>query len=473
MNRYFLILLLAFLVSCNGNNIVQAKKKTNVLSGSISNLPNNYVVLTAWAGFEPEIIDTLKIDKNGTFTYTFDSTRHTGMYRLVLGMDMKAQFYGGTERYLDIIYNYEDIELNADFNKIPENVVFIKSDENKLYYDFFIRDNKVNTQLEILTQLKPYFPEGDDFYPNIKNQYNKLQDKHLDYIKKQIENNKNLFASQIISSMAMPRLEFLLEGAARDKYVKQHYFDNVNYTDTALIYTNVLSSKSFSYLQLFRNENMPRGIQEQAFMKAIDTIFKKAQVNDKVYKMVRNYIIKGFERIDNENILTYIAEKYTLNNTCSDDKEAVKLNRRVEGFKKLIIGTKVPNIIATDVNNLAYNLYDSKDEYTLIVFYSSWCPHCTNVLPKINTYLSTKKPNNVNIVAISLDNVEKSWKDFVAINGKSWINICDLKAWDGKPAIDYYIYATPTMFFVDKNKIILAKPIEYEEVIREFKKVGL
>ena len=124
------------------------------------------------------------------------------------------------------------------------------------------------------------------FYPNIKNQYNKLQDKHLDYIKKQIENNKNLFASQIISSMAMPRLEFLLEGAARDKYVKQHYFDNVNYNDTALLYTNVLSSKSFSYLQLFRNENMPRGIQEQAFMKAIDTIFKKAQVNEKVYKMV-------------------------------------------------------------------------------------------------------------------------------------------------------------------------------------------
>ncbi len=473
MNRYFIIILLALLVSCNGKNTVQAKKKTNVLSGSISNLPNKYVVLTAWLGFEPEIIDTLNIDKNGVFTFTFDSTRHTGMYRLMLGMDMKAQFYGGTERYLDIIYNYEDIELKADFNKIPEEVIFSKSKENKVFYDFYIRDNKVNTQLEILTQLKPYFPENDDFYPSIRNQYNKLQDQHLGYVKDLLKNNSNSFVANIISSMVMPNLAFLLDGAERDKYVKQHYFDNVNYNDTSLLYTNVLSTKSFSYLQLFRNQNMPRGLQEQAFTKAIDTIFKKAQVNEKVYKMVRNYIIKGFERIDNESILTYIAEKYTLNNTCSDDKEAVKLNRRVEGFKKLMIGTKVPNIVSIDANGLNYNLYDSKDEYTLIVFYASWCPHCADVLPKINTYLSSKKINTLTIVAISLDNEEKAWKDFIILNGKNWTNICDTKAWDGKSAIDFYIYATPTMFLLDKNKIILSKPIEYEEVIHEFKKAGL
>ena len=47
-----------------------------------------------------------------------------------------------------------------------------------------------------------------------------------------------------------------------------------------------------------------------------------------------------------------------------------------------------------------------------------------------------------------------------------------MKGFMGKPADDYNIYATPTMFLLDREKKIIAKPIsmrELEQVLRDQK----
>ena len=50
------------------------------------------------------------------------------------------------------------------------------------------------------------------------------------------------------------------------------------------------------------------------------------------------------------------------------------------------------------------------------------------------------------------------------MNMNEWMNVCDLKGWDGKAATDYFIYATPTMFLVDKNRKLIAMPKTIEEL---------
>jgi len=325
----------------------------------------------------------------------------------------------------------------------------------------------------VLSQMKEYFPESDEFYPDIKKRYNTLQDNYLKYTSKLLAENKTLFVSHIIKSKPFPKLEFQLSFSEKSNYIKQHYFDNVDFTDTLLMYTDVLSSKSFGYLQLYRNQQMPKDKQEKEFMKAIDVLFSKANVNEKVYTYVRNYIIKGFERIDSEPILTYIAEKYTLSNTCENDKEAVKLNRRVEGFKKLVIGAKAPALSATDINGKNINLSSQQSEFVLVLFWASWCPHCTDMLPKLKAVYDKYDRSKIEVIAVSIDTDKKSWLDFINKGKFNWINSCDLKSWDGKVASDYYVYATPTMLLLDKSKNILAKPTSFEELKEAFKKAGI
>ncbi len=66
--------------------------------------------------------------------------------------------------------------------------------------------------------------------------------------------------------------------------------------------------------------------------------------------------------------------------------------------------------------------------------------------------------------AVSIDTVKSEWQSFVNNNNLTWINVCDLNGWDGKAALDYYLYATPTMFLIDKNKKIISKPAAIEEL---------
>jgi len=61
--------------------------------------------------------------------------------------------------------------------------------------------------------------------------------------------------------------------------------------------------------------------------------------------------------------------------------------------------------------------------------------------------------------------LKKFWLNFIKNkNLNHWINASDLKGWEGKTAVDYFIYATPTMFLVDENKKLIEMPKNVEEL---------
>ena len=469
----FLIILCSSCNNSNGSFPKSGGDKEYNLKGTITNLPKPYVILEAIHNYEPEFIDTLKADKSGTFSFQFKKSFSPGVYRLVLGKSLKAQFFGGAETYIDFIFNKEDIEFTTDFMNADDQIQFTKSQENKIYFEFLKKDDKTNTQLEVLSQIKEFFPDGDEFYPDVKKRYNTLQDDYFAYTDKIIADNKDFFVSRIIKSKRYPRLAFELSNEDKAKYIKIHYFDNVDFNDTMLIYTDVFSSKAFGYLQLYKNQQLPKDKQEKEFMKAIDFIFGRANTNEKVYKYIRNYIIKGFERIDSEPVLTYIADNYTSKNTCESDKEALKLNRRVEGFKKLSISAQSPDLNINDINGKKVSLSGIQSEYVLIIFWASWCPHCTDMLPQLKPVYEKIDRKKMEIIAISVDAEEKDWKGFLLKGNYGWVNSCDFKSWDGKAASDFYVYATPTMLLLDKSKKILSKPTTFDELKDALKKAGI
>ena len=62
----------------------------------------------------------------------------------------------------------------------------------------------------------------------------------------------------------------------------------------------------------------------------------------------------------------------------------------------------------------------------------------------------------------------RSEQKHINSNRMNWINVSDLKGWNGIAVKDYFIYATPTMFLVDKQKKIIKKPLTIEELIGNF-----
>jgi hypothetical protein len=47
---------------------------------------------------------------------------------------------------------------------------------------------------------------------------------------------------------------------------------------------------------------------------------------------------------------------------------------------------------------------------------------------------------------------------------ETFYNLSDLQEWDGEVTISYNVYATPSMFLIDSNRKIIAKPITFLEL---------
>jgi hypothetical protein len=85
-------------------------------------------------------------------------------------------------------------------------------------------------------------------------------------------------------------------------------------------------------------------------------------------------------------------------------------------------------------------------------------------VPQVYELYKNQKEMQFEVLAVSIDTSRTDWLNFVTEDNLDWINISDLNGWDGKAARDYYLYATPTMFLVDKQLKLIAKPSSIDEL---------
>ena len=127
-------------------------------------------------------------------------------------------------------------------------------------------------------------------------------------------------------------------------------------------------------------------------------------------------------------------------------------------IKKLAVGQPAPDFEITDLNGSTVKLSSVNAEKTVLVFWASWCPHCEDILPVFKEYYDKENTSKLEIIGISIDESEADWKAAVERNGFNWVNIAELKGWDGPIVDDYGVVATPVFFVLDKDKNIIAKP---------------
>lgn len=99
-----------------------------------------------------------------------------------------------------------------------------------------------------------------------------------------------------------------------------------------------------------------------------------------------------------------------------------------------------------------------------MLFYASWCTHCQNIIPKIYELYQNQEDKTTEVVAISLDTSKTEWNNFIGTYALDWINIGDMEGWNSKVAKEYFIYATPTMFLIAKDKKLIAKPTSVNDL---------
>ena len=420
--------------------------------------PNSKIILSEIYGEKFHPVDTIYTDEDGVASYHFNDNSSTGMYRMFLERNCFADF----------IFNKEEIELLTEFDHPMDSLQVLNSTENKLYYEFLRADQQLQLKLELLNPLTTYYPKEDNLYASIADKFDKVQSERDSIITGIMNDYPKSFVAEVVSFMRSPIIPSDLSEGEKMRYMQVHYFDKVNFSNPDILHTDILPTRLITYLSLFSNRAFNQQQLESAFKGAIDMLMTRPFENQLVKEFVIEYLVGGFEKYGFENVILHIAENYKDETACENEERKSDLQTRLENYKKLAVGKTAPDISIPNEKGTTIKLSEIESEYIMLIFWASWCPHCVEWMPQIKDLYDNQKKKKMEVMSISLDKDETEWKKYLNEQNFTWHNCSELKSWNSKVALDYNIYATPTMIVVDKNRTIVSKPLTMQQIQQEF-----
>lgn len=292
--------------------IFNASAQSHDITVQINNQPpDNEIILGSIKGDDFTPIDTTEVE-NSTIKFQLSANSPVGVYRIVLGKTAYARVMNKAPQQLDFIYNNEDVFLETDFMTPVENLKIIKSDENKIWYDFIEKEKILKEELQLMEKEVDYFwARKDTSNATMKaNEFNQLQmDREL-FITKTVNSSADSYASEIIKMYSQPFRDGYLPVEQRDDDYKTNYFNDLDFTNEALINSSVYSDKVFNYLVFCNDKEFTQEQREAEYEKAIDKIVANTNQNEKVHKFILDYMVSGFELLKMDKLITYIENKY-------------------------------------------------------------------------------------------------------------------------------------------------------------------
>lgn len=411
---------------------------------------NNTAYLYSIKGNNFFFVDSIKKSRED-FTFPERDTLASGLYRLRFNDDT----------WLDFIYDKKE-----EFSDFENSSSILESQSNKIYYQFLEYNNTYKIKSELLRYILYKYPERGDYYQLTVNELEKLNYNYLKFTTIDSQEKPNSFVARYIKSSQLSTFNPSFTYIEQQEYLHANALNKTDFHDSELIRSDCFTNKVIEYLNYFKNPQLPKHILEKKFIIAVDSILTKAKVNDMVYKHIIEYLLEGFEQYGFTNILEHIINNHVIKgNLCLSNKIGLMVNRRIHQSKQLSPGKAAPPISLRNENGKLIDLEKLDFQKLLIIFYTSSCSHCVELIPKI--YEIYKEYSSLTVAAISLDENQREWHDFILSNNLDWLNLSDLKGWESPVAKAYFVYGTPTMFFIDNKYRIINIPKNITEIKKE------
>lgn len=388
---------------------------------------------------------------NGRFRIAAPAELEPGVYRLAYSQNSLSE-------YVDVILNGTEKEISFSLDLAEEignqKPVFTQSAENQNWYAYQAKEAVQLQKISALQNALAIYPISTD---KIITQLHKA----LAREQKNYQRSFNAFVAQHQGTLAgamvagkptyfpNPKDDWRLQ----DYYRRQHFWDGIDGTNPKLLNTPLYTEHILNYLRYYMNPDMQFSEEEMSagFKKSVDTIMNRFGGNEETKKFALQYMQLGFKELGNEEVLQYIDQTYQeLASQCSDDTDKEAFDKRMAGYAAMKAGEVAPNIVLGP----KLSVYDLSAEDFLVVFWASWCPHCMEEMPQLDSWAAAHP--NTTVVAISLDEDQTAYEQATA-QYPNMMHHTDLQKWEGKAVNDYYIYGTPTFLRLDKDKKIVRK----------------
>ena len=469
MQKHFFISLALFLfVSVSVSGASKGYRISIQIAGNVDTV----LYLAHYYGDKQYIDDTARLGKNKIYLFEGKNNLPDGMY-IIAGQKKNKyfDFFITGEQHFDLQCDPSDIAGSMHIKNSGENQLFFT------YIDFLARMQKKVEPLQ--AKIKKYAGTPDSL-ADAREQIDIINKNVTEYISSHIKNNPGYLSTKFIMANIEPEIgPFLINSEGKTdstrlfETYRQHFFDNIDFTDPRLIYTPVLTEKIKFYLEKLVLQ------QPDSINNACDLIIRKGSQNKDVYKYLVWYLALRYEASEImglDAVFVHIVEKYYESGLAEWLYPTVKDNilKRVNTLKPLLLGKPAPNMILMDTTNQPVALSAIKARYTLIFFWESNCGHCKTEVPKaIKLYHEMKDKYGLQVYAVSSDTSMTAWKKYIRTNNPGWINVNGNLSFTPDFHNLYDAHSTPVMYLLDENKIIIAKRIlsdQIGDIIKQYEK---
>lgn len=431
---------------------------------TVKDAPQVKLRMAYHVGGQQYLRDSLITDQNGSCRFSGAERLDPGVYMIVLPQNVFFEFLVGKDQYFDI---------SCDLKDPVESLAFTGSEENSRFLEY---QRKWKALQEEAAKINNAISEagktgGDD---SAIRQKRTVQEKKMkDFLRQTATDNEGTLLGAIARSIipVEPPAPDIPPGTAnRDSlariisynYYKNHFFDNIDFSQPGLIRSPILGGK----LDQFFSQVVIQA--PDSLIKEADRVLKMSEANEDVYQYVAVWLMNHYatsEIMGQDAIVVHIADSVYLAGKApwASEEFLSDLKKRVDRIRPNLIGKKAPELLMNSFSGHYVSLYDVEAEFTIVYFWEPDCGHCKVATPILRDFYNENKDKGIQVFAVCTQQDKEKWEQYIVDNGLSWIN-----GWDPQrlSRFDFYynVESTPMIYILDRDKKIIAKRLAVEDI---------
>jgi peroxiredoxin len=431
---------------------------------------NSLVYLGYHYGKIKAVADSIVLDANAEGDFKGKEKLPQGVYFIVSSKkEILFELLIGTQQQFSVY---------ADTTHMPESIRFTGSAENNEFQEY---TTFMNRKGKGITALQSQFAQARSQKDSagIREKLRKENEDVKAYREKLEKKDSGSLLSCLLLALREPVVPAAPAGSKEKpdqfayRYFKNHYWDDISFTDERLIRTPVFEPKLDRY---YKDLVSPA---PDSINREIDHMLLYSRANKEMFKYLLIHFVQQYinpEYMGQDAVFVHLFEKY-INTGQADfftEKYRKFVDDRAYSLMANLIGQPAPELTMTDTLGKKVSLYGVKADFILMCFWDPACSHCKETVPKVDSILEAKwKKEGVKVFGVMVDGGRDNWTKFIQDhNLKDWIHVYqtteqhDAEAAAGHPDYRqlYDVYQTPILYLLDKDKRIIAKKLTYQQV---------
>ena len=419
------------------------------VSATLFNVPQQKVYLNSFNGLYLEVIDSVMMTADKRVEFNSNLTK---------GMHQLETEYGQTVDFL-----YDDAPIKILVKDIGDNstVDFLDSQANRDWYAYQVVKEQTLNSLNLLKPILRDYDKDSEFYIKSLNEYEQLQNAFVSFTDSLMLHDN--YASKLIKVDRFPSLNLNDDFKKQRNDMIANFFNDVDFNDLSLIPTDVLTNKIFDFLSIQLTSDQNQEQQIMSLILASDNVLNRASVNFEMYKFIFRFLIESFNELKINEVVDYLTRiPYSENIECTENQYNELLSI-AEFNSRARIGSIAKNISGTTIFDESFDLYSIDNDFTIVYFWSYTCDHCRENIKDLKIFLDENP--DFSLVAVSVKGDLKKIKNLVKKTKLNGYFYHDGLEWNCPFVDDYAVTGTPSFYLLDKEKKIVYKPFDFNELV--------